>query len=197
MFSHWQARKAAWRRSGRSTSTLSAPIPLFGCAARWSSLPNQSGHYKTRDSDNGHDDRAQEASTTGSGSKAGDDEEDGDIEPLSDTATPPPLDESIVHRTLDILKTFLEPIPDDYVLPPQTLLGHVSSQSVPIPRAQAHQSADAALDTHLAELDTYARFGLKIVTIISNNYAWGMSQAGQDLIYGEKTPVRQAALEMV
>lgn len=52
---------------------------------------------------------------------------------------------------------------------------------------------DGSAGFHLAELDTFARFNLKIITVISNNYAWGMSQAGQELIYGEKTPVRQAS----
>lgn len=56
-----------------------------------------------------------------------------------------------------------------------------------------NMQGDGSAGFHLAELDTYARFGLKIITVISNNYAWGMSQAGQDLIYGEKTPVRQAS----
>ena len=54
-------------------------------------------------------------------------------------------------------------------------------------------TGDGAAGFHLAELDTFARFNLKILTIIGNNYAWGMSQAGQDLIYGEKNPVRQAS----
>lgn len=56
-----------------------------------------------------------------------------------------------------------------------------------------NMQGDGSAGFHLAELDTYARFGLKIVTVISNNFAWGMSQAGQDMIYGEKTPVRQAS----
>lgn len=52
---------------------------------------------------------------------------------------------------------------------------------------------DGSAGFHLAELDTYARHKLNILTVVSNNYAWGMSQAGQELIYGEKTPARQAS----
>jgi len=60
-------------------------------------------------------------------------------------------------------------------------------------RLVVNMQGDGSAGFHLAELDTYARFGLKILTVISNNYCWGMSQAGQELIYGEKTPTRQAS----
>lgn len=52
---------------------------------------------------------------------------------------------------------------------------------------------DGSAGFHLAELDTFARFSLKIITVISNNSVWGMSHAGQELLYGEKTPQRQAS----
>lgn len=52
---------------------------------------------------------------------------------------------------------------------------------------------DGSAGFHLAELDTYARFKLNILTVISNNFVWGMSISGQELIYGEKTPKRQAS----
>lgn len=52
---------------------------------------------------------------------------------------------------------------------------------------------DGSAGFHIQELDTYSRFGLKIMTVIGNNYVWGMSQAGQDLIYGEKNPTRCAS----
>jgi thiamine pyrophosphate-dependent acetolactate synthase large subunit-like protein len=54
-------------------------------------------------------------------------------------------------------------------------------------------TGDGAAGFHLAELDTFARFKLKVLTIIGNNYAWGMSQAGQELIYGQQNPIRQAS----
>lgn len=52
---------------------------------------------------------------------------------------------------------------------------------------------DGSACFHIAELDTYARFKLNILTVIVNNYCWGMSQAGQELLYGKKNPVRQAS----
>lgn len=52
---------------------------------------------------------------------------------------------------------------------------------------------DGSAGFHIAELDTYARFKLNILTVVVNNYCWGMSKAGQDLIYGDKTPLRQAS----
>lgn len=49
---------------------------------------------------------------------------------------------------------------------------------------------DGSAGFHIGELDTYAKFGLKILTVVVNNSVWGMSEAGQELIYGEKTPQR-------
>src|SRR5271170_3350636 len=43
---------------------------------------------------------------------------------------------------------------------------------------------------HIAELDTFARHGLRILTVVVNNYAWGMSLAGQEIVYNLKTAVR-------
>lgn len=53
---------------------------------------------------------------------------------------------------------------------------------------------DGSAGLHLAELDTYARFGAKILTIVCNNYCWGMSQGGQEIIYGSITKSRPAAM---
>lgn len=52
---------------------------------------------------------------------------------------------------------------------------------------------DGSACFHIAELDTYARFKLNILTVVVNNYCWGMSQAGQELLYGKKNPQRQAS----
>ncbi|QDS77935.1 hypothetical protein FKW77_001212 [Venturia effusa] len=49
---------------------------------------------------------------------------------------------------------------------------------------------DGSAGFHIAELDTYARHGLKILTIVVNNYKWGMSIAGQDIIYGDDDAAR-------
>ncbi|KAF7528041.1 hypothetical protein G7054_g10293 [Neopestalotiopsis clavispora] len=49
---------------------------------------------------------------------------------------------------------------------------------------------DGSAGFHLAELDTYARFGCNILTVVMNNYMWGMSNNGQDIIFGEGIAAR-------
>ena len=49
---------------------------------------------------------------------------------------------------------------------------------------------DGSAGFHIAELDTYARHNLNILTVVVNNYFWGMSIAGQDLIYEDSDPAR-------
>lgn len=52
---------------------------------------------------------------------------------------------------------------------------------------------DGSACFHIAELDTYARFGCRILTIVMNNHCWGMSKHGQDLLYDHVTKARPAA----
>ncbi|CAO2652727.1 Nn.00g021380.m01.CDS01 [Neocucurbitaria sp. VM-36] len=52
---------------------------------------------------------------------------------------------------------------------------------------------DGSAGFHLAELDTYKKFNLRILTVIVNNSAWGMSQAGQEMIYGHLTSAKPAS----
>ncbi|KMU73664.1 benzaldehyde lyase [Coccidioides immitis RMSCC 3703] len=49
---------------------------------------------------------------------------------------------------------------------------------------------DGSAGFHFMDLDTYARFQLNIMTVVINNYCWGMSSNGQDLIYGTENPAR-------
>ncbi|KAL4899122.1 hypothetical protein BDW74DRAFT_171697 [Aspergillus multicolor] len=49
---------------------------------------------------------------------------------------------------------------------------------------------DGSAGFHFMELDTYARLGLDVVTIVVNNYCWGMSSNGQELVYGNLNPAR-------
>ncbi|EEH45869.2 uncharacterized protein PADG_02019 [Paracoccidioides brasiliensis Pb18] len=49
---------------------------------------------------------------------------------------------------------------------------------------------DGSAGFHFMELDTYKRFDLDIVTIVVNNYCWGMSSNGQELVYGEENSAR-------
>ena len=87
-----------------------------------------------------------------------------------DASPPPGLDATLVRRMLDALNTLLEPIPEDYQLPAQTLLDKVSKRNVTIPRLQSSNAAPAAselLDAHLAELDTYVKIVVEYVTASS------------------------------
>lgn len=52
---------------------------------------------------------------------------------------------------------------------------------------------DGSAGFHLAELDTYKKFNLRILTVVVNNSVWGMSLAGQDMIYGDATSARPAS----
>ncbi|EME48455.1 hypothetical protein DOTSEDRAFT_29894 [Dothistroma septosporum NZE10] len=49
---------------------------------------------------------------------------------------------------------------------------------------------DGSAGFHIQELDIMARSGLKILTVVANNYVWGMSVNGQDLIYDGITETR-------
>lgn len=52
---------------------------------------------------------------------------------------------------------------------------------------------DGSACFHIAELDTFARHNLNILTVVVNNFMWGMSYNGQELVYGTITtrPVSQ------
>ncbi len=52
-------------------------------------------------------------------------------------------------------------------------------------RPVAILTGDGALGFHIGEFDTMVRHGLPIVTVVMNNACWGMSQHGQDIVYGE------------
>ncbi|KAM0810021.1 hypothetical protein AB5N19_10368 [Seiridium cardinale] len=51
---------------------------------------------------------------------------------------------------------------------------------------------DGSAGFHIQELDTIVRHNLRILTVIANNYAWGMSINGQDLVYENITETRPA-----
>jgi thiamine pyrophosphate-dependent acetolactate synthase large subunit-like protein len=55
-----------------------------------------------------------------------------------------------------------------------------------------NMQGDGSAGFHLAELDTYKKFNLRVLTVIVNNSVWGMSLAGQDMIYGHITDARPA-----
>ncbi|KAH7131801.1 acetolactate synthase I/II/III large subunit [Dendryphion nanum] len=49
---------------------------------------------------------------------------------------------------------------------------------------------DGSAGFHISTLDTFAKFNLKVLTLIVNNECWGMSRAGQDILYNTSTPHR-------
>ncbi|KAK5056792.1 hypothetical protein LTR84_012324 [Exophiala bonariae] len=52
---------------------------------------------------------------------------------------------------------------------------------------------DGSAGFHIQELDTYARHNLNVLTVVMNNYVWGMSIAGQDIMYGSDDPARMVS----
>jgi thiamine pyrophosphate-dependent acetolactate synthase large subunit-like protein len=60
-------------------------------------------------------------------------------------------------------------------------------------RLVVNMQGDGSAGFHLAELDTYKKFNLHILTVVVNNSVWGMSLAGQDMIYGAASPHRPAS----
>lgn len=57
-------------------------------------------------------------------------------------------------------------------------------------RKVVNMQGDGSAGFHLMELDTYKRFNLNIMTLVINNFQWGMSINGQDLVYGTEHPAR-------
>lgn len=156
------------------------------CSAKWSLKPNHarrpgiagndsrigvagksSGGGSNNGDKNGNGPRGETHGEDENDEDEGDDDEDEDDDGKDDARVPPPLEESLVHRMLNTLKTLLEPIPEDYALPAQTLLGQVSRRNVPIPRAHPSPSGSDLLDEHLAELDTYVKVVVEYITASS------------------------------
>ncbi|CAG9944952.1 unnamed protein product [Clonostachys rosea f. rosea IK726] len=69
--------------------------------------------------------------------------------------------------------------------------GHALGAAIASPdRKVVSIQGDGSAGFHLMELDTYKRHGLNILTVVVNNYAWGMSLNGQDMVYGGDEPAR-------
>lgn len=95
---------------------------------------------------------------------------DSDSEP---TPVPPPLSEVLVSRLFDTFKHLLEPIPNTYFLPAQTLLDRVSTCNVAIPRSETTPDTfggdleppnDETFNAQLAEMDAYVKTVVEYVT---------------------------------
>lgn len=54
-------------------------------------------------------------------------------------------------------------------------------------------AGDGGVGFHIQEFDTMVRHGLNVLTVVFNNACWGMSQNGQDLVFGRN---RRAIVEL-
>lgn len=108
---------------------------------------------------------------------------------------PPPLDEVLVSRLFDILKLLLEPIPDNYILPAQTLLDQVSTRNIKIPRPVSASSSldntdaaanDELLGTQLAEMDGHVKAIIEYVSASSWTVAFDYFR---NVVYSIRTTV--------
>jgi neurofibromin 1 len=127
------------------------------CAAKWSTV--QQGPPRRRNN----------LDADGQGDDDQDDNQDDAV------PSPPPLEHALVHRILDTLKKLLEPIPEDYGLPAQTLLDQVSQHNVTIPRFQPSQgdgTDSGNFDALLVELDTHVKVIVEYVTASTWNSAF-------------------------
>jgi hypothetical protein len=67
-----------------------------------------------------------------------------------------------------------------------TGLGYAIGAQIAHPeRRVIHVTGDGSMGFHIQELDTIARHGLPIVTVVLNNQVWGMCLHGQQIMYGE------------
>jgi len=69
----------------------------------------------------------------------------------------------------------------------------VGAQRAHPDRRVVHVTGDGAVGFHIQEFDTMVRHGLPIVTVVLNNFVWGMSIHGQDAMYG---PNRRVITEL-
>ncbi|KAM0278007.1 hypothetical protein ACHAO9_012333, partial [Fusarium lateritium] len=99
--------------------------------------------------------------------------QDTDVKP---GPTPPSLDEVLVSRLFDAFKHLLEPIPENCILPAQTLLDRVSTRNVSVSRpesssvssdADSSPPSDEKFAETLVELDIHIKTVTEYVTISS------------------------------
>lgn len=120
----------------------------------------------------------------------------------SDGRLPEQLNEGLVKRLFQLFKSLLEPIPDNYVLPAQTLLGQISVSNINIPRneEQPHNAAGRAsvhdveeLDSKLVEIDGHIKGIVEFVTASS----WSTSFAYiRNVIHGIRSATGDSLAEV-
>ncbi|KAM3549189.1 hypothetical protein MY1884_008850 [Beauveria asiatica] len=93
-----------------------------------------------------------------------------------DGFAPERLSEELVTRLFEVFKSVLEPIPDDYVLPAQTLLDQTSVANVKIPRPGRGSTGGTemrftdgleSLDYQLIEIDRHVKVIVEFMTVSS------------------------------
>lgn len=68
--------------------------------------------------------------------------------------------------------------------------GYALGMGVAVPEALVVLvEGDGSAGFHFMELDSFARHGVRVLTVVVNNACWGMSANGQELVYGETGPV--------
>ncbi|KAM0500154.1 hypothetical protein ACHAP8_005294 [Fusarium lateritium] len=117
---------------------------------------------------------------------------DGDISP---SPSPPPLDEVLVSRLFDAFKHLLEPIPENCILPAQTLLDRVSTRNVSVTRpesssvssdAESSPPSDEKFAETLVEMDTHIKTVTEYVTTSSWTAAFDYLR---NVIYSIRTSI--------
>ncbi|KYG13832.1 neurofibromin 1 [Fusarium verticillioides 7600] len=91
--------------------------------------------------------------------------QDADVEPAP---APPPLDEVLVSRLFDAFKHLLEPIPENCILPAQTLLDQVSTRNVSVTRPESSSvssDADSSPPSDERFADTLVEMDIHIKTV--------------------------------
>ncbi|KAM0349272.1 hypothetical protein ACHAPU_003681 [Fusarium lateritium] len=90
---------------------------------------------------------------------------DTDVKP---SPTPPPLDEVLVSRLFDAFKHLLEPIPENCILPAQTLLDRVSTRNVSVSRPESSSvssDADSSPPSNETFAETLVELDIHIKTV--------------------------------
>ncbi|RGP66620.1 neurofibromin 1, partial [Fusarium sporotrichioides] len=117
---------------------------------------------------------------------------DADITP---SPSPPPLDEVLVSRLFDAFKHLLEPIPENCILPAQTLLDRVSTRNVSVTRPESSSvssdtesspPSDEKFAETLVEMDTHIKTVTEYVTTSSWTAAFDYLR---NVIYSIRTSI--------
>ncbi|QUC20790.1 uncharacterized protein UV8b_05031 [Ustilaginoidea virens] len=90
----------------------------------------------------------------------------------SELLLPDKLDQALVNRWFDIFQQLLEPMPDDFVLPAQTLITQLSGRNFYVPRPVAKKnrnpSSDAdCLEKCLVEFDSHIKVLVEFISASS------------------------------